>query len=508
MNRIISIKLFIIVSCLLTLPFSAFAQLSPQEAIAQMACGINLGNTLEPPTEGGWNNGPAQEYYFDDYKRAGFKCVRVPVRWDNYTAQEVPFTIEKSWMDRIEQIVDWGLERDMFIIINSHHDDWIKQDYANAVYRARFDSIWSQIAVRFQDKSERLLFEIINEPQGMTREEVDELNARIISIIRRTNPTRIIVFSGNGWSSADDLVAAAIPNDSYLMGYFHSYDPWSFAGEGIGTWGTPTDRMELKARFKKVSDWSKLNNIPVMISEFGTVKICDYNSRMLHYNAYVEESLFFGLAFQVWDDGGDFGIYLREAGDWTEVKDILVLADLKSPYLLRTQIQNDTTITLSWLNRSADYIDILVERKTANTRFEVIAELPGNSSQFRDTDLKPDETYYYRVIAGAADGDDISSYPHSVYLPAATAISPRQQKISMKIYPNPAGSELTISQNDFPGNGEIELFNTLGQRVLRTNMYGSTTTLRIGHLPVGAYFLRVRVRDKIVAQKMILKQDR
>src|SRR5665647_806662 len=71
------------------------AQLTPQEAAVQMQKGINLGNTLEPPLEGGWNNPAAQEYYFDMYKDAGFTCVRVPVRWDQHTQASYPYKIDE-----------------------------------------------------------------------------------------------------------------------------------------------------------------------------------------------------------------------------------------------------------------------------------------------------------------------------------------------------------------------------------------------------------------------------
>lgn len=144
-----------------------FAQLTPKEAIAGMTRGINLGNTLEPPKEGEWNNVPAKEYYFDDYKTAGFDCIRIPIRWDNYTGKTAPYTVTETWMDRVEEVIDWGLSRDLYIIINSHHDDWIKDDYSET-NKARYDSIWSQIAIRFKDKSEKLLFEMINEPHGLT----------------------------------------------------------------------------------------------------------------------------------------------------------------------------------------------------------------------------------------------------------------------------------------------------------------------------------------------------
>ncbi|MFZ0035556.1 MAG: cellulase family glycosylhydrolase [Sedimentisphaerales bacterium] len=69
--------------------------LAPNEAVRQMGRGINMGNTLEPPREGDWNNGPAQEYYFDDYKKAGFTCVRIPVRWDLHTDTNAPYKVDE-----------------------------------------------------------------------------------------------------------------------------------------------------------------------------------------------------------------------------------------------------------------------------------------------------------------------------------------------------------------------------------------------------------------------------
>ena len=197
------------------------AQITPHEAIKQMQKGINLGNTHEPPTEGGWNNPKAQEYYFDLYKDAGFDCVRIPVRYDNYTGKTPPYKISETWLNRIEEVAEWGLKRGLFIVINTHHDDWIKSSYTDA-NKARFDSIWSQIAVRFKDKPEKLIFEIINEPHGLTKAQNDDLHARVLSIIRKTNPTRLVIFQGHNWGGSDELITAAIPNDKYVIGSFHS----------------------------------------------------------------------------------------------------------------------------------------------------------------------------------------------------------------------------------------------------------------------------------------------
>lgn len=79
------------------------AATSPEAFAKAMRMGINLGNVLDAPQEGAWAQ-PAQEYYFEDYVKAGFKSVRVPVRWDKHTLASPPWTVDAQFMDRVEQV--------------------------------------------------------------------------------------------------------------------------------------------------------------------------------------------------------------------------------------------------------------------------------------------------------------------------------------------------------------------------------------------------------------------
>jgi hypothetical protein len=410
------VKRLCFILTLLTVP-SAQAQLTPQAAAALMGRGINLGNTLEPPTEGAWNNPAAQEYYFDDYVEAGFQTVRIPVRWDQHTGTALPYSVDEAWMDRVEQVVDWGLSRNLIVIVNAHHEDWLKQDFS-AENQARFDSIWTQVAARFADKSERLFMEIINEPQGLSRVEVDQLNARILSIIRETNPTRIVIFAGAGWSNAPDLFAAAIPDDDYLMAYYHSYDPWDFAGLANRRWGTAQDRADLQSRVQSVADWSSASGIPVMLSEFGAIHRADHNDRMKYYAAVVEETLLAGIPTQVWDDGGDFQVYNRAGRSWPEVKDILIASYPDGPTDLGLGVEQDSVVVVSWTNRYGLASAISVQRAYEGADFETLTEVAGSESSFRDTDVAGGITYDYRVIVRDAQGPDRYSYPQRFSVPA------------------------------------------------------------------------------------------
>ncbi len=376
---------------------------------------LYLGNTLEPPTEGGWNNGPAKEYYFDDYKSAGFDVVRIPVRWDKHTQTSAPFSVTSSWMDRVEQVVDWGLSRGLFIILNAHHDDWIKQNYSET-NKERLDSIWSQISVRFQNKSEKLFFEMFNEPYGLNATQVDDMNKRLLSIIRKTNQTRIVIYSGSGWSSLSDMINAKILNDEYIMAYYHSYDPWDFAGLGQGAWGSTSNINQIKNNFQRAGNWAKTNNIPVMISEFGAVQKCDYNSRMLHYATYVEEATKNNIPFMVWDNGGDFGIYNRNNRTWPEVKDILIHSSVNGANGLKIKLENESLVTISWNNRSIQILNNLIERKINNNQFDSLSILDGTTNSFSDTTISSNNTYYYRIKTIIDDTTFYYSYPIKAYI--------------------------------------------------------------------------------------------
>ena len=413
--RILLCTLLLLAQGLLT------AQTTPAEVVEAMGRGINLGNTLEPPLEGFWNNGPAEEAYFDAYVEAGFTNVRVPVRWDMHTQQEAPFTVDSAWMDRVEEVIDWGLERELYITLNAHHEDWLKEDYGNDTLRARFDSIWVQVADRFADKSDSLLFEIINEPFGMTVAEVDDLNQRVLSIIRRSNPDRMVVFGGNAYSNVDELLAAAVPDDENLIAYFHAYDPYSFAGEARGTWGTDEDYAALAERFARVATWSDSTGVPIYLSEFGAVLQADYNSRMRFYAAYTENAVRHGFAFAVWDDGGMFRILDRDSLTWPPVKDVLINTYLDSPTDFTVRVADTTedgqpAVTLNWTNRDT-LGGIFIQRAVNDGKFTTLAIRSVGTTSYVDRAVSAGNFYSYRISLRRSDRTVLQSYPQRVLLP-------------------------------------------------------------------------------------------
>lgn len=69
------------------------------------------------------------------------------------------------------------------------------------------------------------------------------------------------------------------------------------------------------------------------------------------------------------------------------------------PTNLTAQAYPGYQILISWDDNSDNEEGFLLERRTANTEWSVLADLPANTEQYLDSYLTPGETYYYRILA-------------------------------------------------------------------------------------------------------------
>ena len=130
----------------------------------------------------------------------------------HFTTESPSWTVEPVWLDRVEEVVDWVLERDFHGLLNVHHDSWVWADLAasNANYtliEEKFYQLWYQIGTRFGCKSSKLAFEPLNEPTGSTEEHAAELNKlnriflQAISDAGGFNSQRVVTLVGLGEDS-------------------------------------------------------------------------------------------------------------------------------------------------------------------------------------------------------------------------------------------------------------------------------------------------------------------
>jgi len=304
---------------------TALAQITPWEMVEKMGKGLNLGNTLEAPEEGDWS-APATEYYFHDFVDAGFTCVRIPIRWTNHMLDTTPFTVDSAWMNRVEEVIDWALDTGLVVIINSHHDnDWLYDEFPKNM--DRFEALWEQISQRFKDKSENLVFEIVNEPYfDLSRAEVDTLHKAIFPIIRESNPTRIVLFTGGGNDTEPRMTNYRIfyhlnmPDDPYVMAYFHYYVPYQYCQLGNGTWGSVQEKQQMVHDFTVAKEWSDTNDVPILLGEFAVTRKAHRPSLVKWYEHLSRTADEFGFAQTTWCTGGkeNMATYFRNQKYWDQ----------------------------------------------------------------------------------------------------------------------------------------------------------------------------------------------
>ena len=205
--------------------------------------GINLGDYLEasPRYFGRGVTYTAGEFAL--MRAEGFDHVRVPICWNNYAGSEPEFTLSPEIFARVDFVVTNVLTNHLAVIINLHHFNEFDRDPAGQT--EKFLAIWRQIAAHYRNFSDRLAFELDNEPhEAATTSVVNPIYAKAISEIRKTNPGRTIFVEPGNWGGIDELKNLVLPaNDANLIVSAHCYEPFHFTHQGAG-WAGPDVKVK------------------------------------------------------------------------------------------------------------------------------------------------------------------------------------------------------------------------------------------------------------------------
>ncbi len=320
---------------------------SSAEIVDDIKVGWNLGNTLESydvkgktglATETAWGNPKATEELILNVKNAGFNAVRIPVTWGEHMDGDV---IQEEWLDRVQEVVNYAYNNDLYVIVNLHHDDGIWFNPTEEEYEgdsAKLKKIWEQIAERFSEYGDRLIFEGINEERtigsenewsGGTAEERDVVNKYLqdfVDAVRETggnNSERTLIVTSYA-ASAEEVAMnnLKVPNDRHIIVSLHYYAPWKFS-EGQTTEFGDAEKAELDAKFAAMKKKFIDNGIPLIIDEFGCVAKADDDTRAEYYQYYISTAKSYGIKCFVWDNGalkGDsaYGLINRRTFEWNE----------------------------------------------------------------------------------------------------------------------------------------------------------------------------------------------
>ena len=289
---------------------------------------INIGNTLEPETEGAWGGSAVTAEDFAAIKAAGFTTIRLPVRWYNKSSDTAPYTIDAAWLNRVETVVDQALDAGLNVVLNSHHFEPIYAAPAeNADWLA---GVWRQVAARFADRpTDRLWFEIENEPHDqLTNANLVATLSPALAAIRETNPDRAVIIGGENWSGVDSLATLELPDDPNIHPTFHYYEPFDFTHQGADwvapnipppgrVYGTQADKDRLVADVAKVEAYKARTGRTPFLGETGAYDAhIPLPQRIAYHRAVTEAFAGTGVPICMWAYQNTFPFRDGESGAW------------------------------------------------------------------------------------------------------------------------------------------------------------------------------------------------
>ena len=295
---------------------SVQADLTSLELVKIMGNGINLGNTMEAYThvhgkediypdesETSWGQPITTQEMIKGMKDCGFDSLRVPVAWTNAMSyyEDGNYDIDPAYLDRVEEIVNYAINSDMYVIINDHWDGgwWgrfgAEDESMRTAAMDMYKSMWTQICERFKGYSDKLIFESANEELGdRLNDEIDgkkgklrkdecyektnEINQTFVDLVRSTggnNEQRFLLIAGYNTDIActvDDRFK--MPTDTAkdkLLLSVHYYTPWDYCGtEGVNNWGSIKDYDEQNKLLKDLSKFTDAG-YGVVIGEYAVL---------------------------------------------------------------------------------------------------------------------------------------------------------------------------------------------------------------------------------------------
>jgi len=337
--------------------------------VQKMKVGWNLGNTFDANSDTNtlandleyetlWVKAKTTKAMITALKEAGFRTLRLPVSWHNHVDEQ--FTINKPWLDRVQEVVDDAYDNDLTIILNIHHDDLENYYYPSsdhlAVSEKFMRALWTQLSERFKSYDHRLVFESINEPRLRGTEYewrldltetrcldaidcINVLNQVFVDVVRASgghNIDRYLMVPGYAASADYALLDRfRLPTDlthDRLIVSVHAYTPYPFALQSpndthsIARWhlDAPSSTQPIDTFMDQLYEAFIRRGVPVIIGEFGARdKGGNLQDRIDYAAYYVNAARSRGMIACWWDNHSfignseNFGLMERRTATWT-----------------------------------------------------------------------------------------------------------------------------------------------------------------------------------------------
>ncbi len=320
-----------------------------KELTRVMGNGINLGNTMEAygrakygttgsvsEYETAWGQPVTTQNIVTAFKNAGFDSLRVPVAWTNMMNYEKgDYTINAAYLNRVEEIINYALNVNMYVIINDHWDGSWWGMFGSASEETRksamnmYVSLWTQIAEKYKDYSNYLIFESANEELGTRLNDKDvaadsgtlsedecyattnNINQTFVNTIRKSggnNTDRFLLIAGYNTDidkTCDNRFKMPLDTaENKLLVSVHYYTPSDYCiTTSINHWGSKDDYTLMNEQLKKMTKFTE-KGYGVIIGEYG-ISLTKEGSVKNNTKDYIENLLnnsdLYGYCPMLWD---------------------------------------------------------------------------------------------------------------------------------------------------------------------------------------------------------------
>lgn len=277
-----------------------------------------------------------KDLHFKMIRDAGFNHVRLNLHPLRDGKPDASGKLRNEFFATMDWVIDQALANQTLIILDFHDDLAISPDPEGR--RKEFLDSWAAIAEHTRNRPDSVFFEILNEPAPkFTHESWKEYYQASLAVIRKSNPTRTVIIGPAQWNGIGELDKLKLPDDDRnIIATVHYYNPFPFTHQGtpwtgqkdkIGvTWnGNGADLKAVHDDLDKVAAWSKANNRPIYVGEFGTYEKADMASRVrwtAHVSREFEKR---GWSWAFWQFNDNFAVFDMPNQKWIEpIRDALV----------------------------------------------------------------------------------------------------------------------------------------------------------------------------------------
>jgi Endoglucanase len=303
---------------------AGFVPVDPFVQVAEMKRGVNVLG-YDPV----WSDPQKARFTPAMFKKihdAGFSNVRIVLQVFEHL--DTNNKLDPAWLKTLDTMVDAALKEGLTVVLDDH--DFMPCAKAVDFCHSKLTAVWSQLAPHFKDAPNKVVFEILNEPNGAITPQVwNGLSRELLALVRETNPTRNVLIGGPNWNNLEGLPWLKLPEDDrHIIAVLHYYLPRPFTHQGAPweqvnaqtgvAWGSRSEYQVMEEELYVAKTWSDANARPLYLGEFGAYDKAPMESRAKWTAAVARNAEKYGFAWAYWQFDSDFILYDFKTNQWVE----------------------------------------------------------------------------------------------------------------------------------------------------------------------------------------------